>query len=113
MSPEKSGLRGFALLASELVLFAFLCGHGNAVVLVPDGIARHLGGAIHKACSEKDVGVVEHAFLQRDDDKLGMRKVCAYHVADVLCVAEIESRVNLIQDVHRARLEEQEGKDQR
>merc|ERR1711865_751696 len=91
----------------------FSAWRGNTVVLIADSIARYLGGAVYKASAEKDVRMVEHARLQGDNDELRVRKVSADHVANILCVAEIQGRINLVQDVHRRWLEEQQGEDQR
>jgi len=40
-------------------------------------------------------------------------KVCFEHLADVLRVRQVESCVNLVQDVERSWLEQQQRKDQR
>mmetsp|Transcript_1380 Transcript_1380/g.3744 ORF Transcript_1380/g.3744 Transcript_1380/m.3744 type:complete len:772 (+) Transcript_1380:457-2772(+) len=56
--------------------------------------------------------MVEHALLEGDYDELRVGEVRADHMADVLRVAQVQCGVDLIQNVHRRRLEEQQGEDQ-
>lgn len=37
-----------------------------------------------EACSEKDVGVGEETFLERDDDELGPFEACTEELSNVL-----------------------------
>lgn len=61
---------------------------------------------------EKNVSVGEEALLERDDDELGALEAVAEELADVLRVAQVESRINLVQDVHRRGLELEERHDE-
>mmetsp|Transcript_65002 Transcript_65002/g.164754 ORF Transcript_65002/g.164754 Transcript_65002/m.164754 type:complete len:296 (+) Transcript_65002:306-1193(+) len=57
--------------------------------------------------------MVEHALFEGDHDELRVREVRPDHVADVLGVAQVQCRVDLIQNVHRSGLEQQQCQDQR
>lgn len=37
----------------------------------------HSGDSVDKFSTEQNVGVVEHALLERDDDELGFGEVCS------------------------------------
>jgi len=50
--------------------------------------------------------------LEGDDEELGLAEVRAQHDADVLGVGEVEGSVDLVEDVHRGRLEEQQREDE-
>lgn len=56
--------------------------------------------AVHEPCPENAVRVREHAVLQTDDDELTAAEACADQATDVLGVGEIESGVDLVEDVH-------------
>lgn len=69
--------------------------------------------SIDKLRAEEHVGVLEHALLERHDDELRVLEVVFDHRANILCVAQVERRIHLVQNVHRCRFEEQQRKDQR
>lgn len=71
------------------------------------------GYTIHKLCLVENIGIIEHAVLERDNDELRFSEVGAKHLPDVLCVREIESCVYFIQNVDRSWLEEKEREDER
>ena len=68
---------------------------GRASVLALDGTG-HSGHPVNELGAEQDVGVVEHAVLERDHDELGALEVGLEHVANVLGVTEIQGRVHLV-----------------
>lgn len=47
------------------------------------------------------------------DAHLWVCEVCAQHLADVLCVRQVQSGVHLVQDVDGGRFEQQHGQDER
>lgn len=64
-------------------------------------------------CSlEKDVRVREEALLETHDDELTALETIPEELANVLRVGQVERRVDLVEDIHRCRLELQEGHDQ-
>lgn len=82
------------------------------------------GHAVYKLRSEQNVGVVEHAILQGHYQELGPLEVGLQparrqwlgqlarngsHCADVLGVGEVEGSVDLVEDVHRCRLEQEQS----
>ena len=69
-------------------------------------------GAINELGLEKYVGVVPHALLQRYDQELRLRKVFLQHHTDILCVGQVQGRIDLIQNIQRSRLESQQRQDQ-
>jgi hypothetical protein len=69
--------------------------------------------AVAEARAEQDVRVGEKALFERDDDELRAAEAPAEERADVLRVREVERRVDLVEDVHRRRLELQQRHDQR
>jgi hypothetical protein len=56
--------------------------------------------AVHKPCPENAVRVRKHAVLQTDDDELAAAEARADQATDVLGVREIESGVDLVENVH-------------
>lgn len=56
------------------------------------GHSRH---AIHKFGPVDDVGVVEHALLERDNNELRVGKMSLDHPAYVLCMAQIQCCIHL------------------
>lgn len=56
--------------------------------------------AIHEPRPENAVRVRKHAILQTDDDELTAAEARADQATDVLGVGEIESGVDLVEDVH-------------
>lgn len=61
---------------------------------------------------EDAVGILEHAVLERDDDELGALETCLDQATNVLCMRQIQSGINLVQDVHGSGLELEEGHDE-
>jgi hypothetical protein len=68
---------------------------------------------VEEACAEQDVRVCEEALFERDDDELRAAEARPEERADVLRVREVQRRVDLVEDVHRCRLELQQRHDQR
>jgi hypothetical protein len=62
---------------------------------------------------EKYVGIREQALLQADDDELAALESVPEELADVLCMRQVKRRIDLVEDVHRRRLELQERHDER
>jgi hypothetical protein len=69
--------------------------------------------AVAEARAEQDVRVREKALFERDGDELRATEASAEERADVLRVREVKCRVDLVEDVHRRRLELQQRHDQR
>ena len=69
--------------------------------------------AVAEASTKEDIGVSEEALLEGDDDKLCAAETGAEERADMLRVREVERGVDLVEDVHRRRLELQQRHDQR
>jgi len=69
--------------------------------------------AIAESRPEKDVRVRKESLFERDDDELRPAEPCAEERANVLRVREVECCVDLVQDVHRRRLELKQRHDQR
>lgn len=44
---------------------------------------------------------------------LGVSKVCAQHLSNILCVRKVQGSIHLIQDVDGSRFEQQHGQDER
>mmetsp|Transcript_126419 Transcript_126419/g.307199 ORF Transcript_126419/g.307199 Transcript_126419/m.307199 type:complete len:273 (+) Transcript_126419:101-919(+) len=80
------------------------------------GASRHCPGhsrnTIHKLGAEDNVGVVEHPLLERHHNELRLAEMCPQHGANVLRVRKVQRRVNLIEDVHRSGLEQQQREDE-
>ena len=57
--------------------------------------ARDGRDAVHKLGAEDDVGVAEHALLERDHDELGVGEVRFDHAPDVLRVAQVQCGIHL------------------
>ena len=57
--------------------------------------ARDGGHAIHELGAEDDVGVAEHALLERDHNELGVGEVRLDHPPNVLGVAQVQGSVHL------------------
>lgn len=55
--------------------------------------------------SEDSVGILEHAVFQTDDNELRALEPSLDQTPYILRVREVQSGVNLIQDVHRCRFE--------
>mmetsp|Transcript_56421 Transcript_56421/g.175010 ORF Transcript_56421/g.175010 Transcript_56421/m.175010 type:complete len:389 (+) Transcript_56421:163-1329(+) len=109
----RNGLPLLGPLAGRRVfILARLVGDLDAVAGLSDGVARHGRGAINEARAEEDIRVVEHALLEGHHDELRVGEMRPDHVADVLCMAQVQGRVDLVKDVHRRRLEEQEREHQ-
>jgi hypothetical protein len=58
------------------------------------------------------IGVLEHPFLQRNENELRLGEPLTDHVSDVLGVRQVKSGVYLVQDVEGRRLVQEEGKDE-
>ena len=69
------------------------------------------GHTVDKLCAKEDVGIVEHAVLERDDNELGVLEVSLEHEPDILRVRQIQRRVHLVQNVERGWPEQQEAED--
>ena len=67
--------------------------------------ASHSALPIDKFGAENDIGIVKHSLLERDHKELGVLEVILEHAANVLSMAQIQSSVDLIQNVHRRGLE--------
>ena len=87
------------LLHLHIFLCLLLGWHCHPIVIVANGTARDCWSTINKARAEKHVRMIEHPFLERDHNKLGMRKMGPNHMADVLGMAQIQGRIDLIQDI--------------
>jgi hypothetical protein len=74
--------------------------------------ALNYARAVADARGEQEVRVREEALFGRDDDELRTAEARAEERADVLRVREVERRVDLVEDVHRRRLELQQCHDQ-
>mmetsp|Transcript_111039 Transcript_111039/g.319097 ORF Transcript_111039/g.319097 Transcript_111039/m.319097 type:complete len:525 (+) Transcript_111039:487-2061(+) len=57
--------------------------------------------------------MVEHPLFQGHDDELRVREVRPDHVPDILRVTQVQCGVDLVQDVHGRRLEQQQGQHER
>ena len=66
---------------------------GSALAAV--GRARDCRDAVHKLGAEDDVGVAEHALLERDHNELGVGEVRLDHAPNVLGVAQVQSSIHL------------------
>ena len=53
------------------------------------------GHAVHELGAEDDVGVAEHALLERDHDELGVGEVRLDHAPNVLGVAQVQRSIHL------------------
>lgn len=62
-------------------------------------------GPIRKPRPKDPICILEHAILQTDDDELGALESSLDQSTDVLCVRQIQSGVNLIENVHGSWLE--------
>ncbi|KAI3480486.1 hypothetical protein L1887_57332 [Cichorium endivia] len=92
------------------VLLVHLVGGGGGAVGI-DGPLDETG-AVPEARAEEHVGVGKEPFLERHDDKLAAPEPVAEELANVLRVAQVERRIDLVQDVHRRRLELQQTHDE-
>ena len=69
--------------------------------------------SITESCPKDPIGILKHAILQRDDDELRTMKPCLYQSTNILCMREIKSSINFIQNVHWCRLELEKCKNER
>lgn len=53
-----------------------------------------------KARSEDSVGVLKHAVLETDDNELRTLEPCLNETTNVLRMREIQSSVNLVENIH-------------
>lgn len=72
----------------------------------------HHTRALAEAGTEDAVRVLEHAVLERHDNKLRPLEARFDEAADVLSVRQVQRRVHLVQDVHGRRLELEQGHDE-
>ena len=81
-------------LNPKLISRGFRAGQGRGALA---GVGRAGDGrdAIHKLGPEDDVGVAEHALLQRHHDELGVGEVRLDHAPDVLRVAQVQRSIHL------------------
>jgi hypothetical protein len=56
--------------------------------------------SIRKPRPENPICVLEHAILQTDDDELGTFEPSLDQAADILCMRQIQSSIDLIENVH-------------
>ena len=70
-------------------------------------------GPVAEPHAEENVDVREEAVFQREDDELCAAKACAEERADLVRVGQVERGVDLVEDVHRRRVELQQCHDQR
>ena len=59
----------------------------------------NLALSLSKVHLKQHVGIMEHALLQRYQNELRLWKSLTYHVPDVLGMAQVQCRVNLIQNI--------------
>lgn len=59
------------------------------------------------------VHIMQTNLLEGHNDELRVFEVSLEHHADVLRVRQVKCGINLVQDVHRRRFEEQQAKDER
>ena len=81
------------------------CTHPSALPIISLLHIRRREGldhtrTIHKPHPENAVGICEHAILQTNDDELTAAESRANEPANVLGVREIESGVDLVENVH-------------
>jgi hypothetical protein len=69
--------------------------------------------ALAEARLEDAVGVLEHAVLQTDHDKLRALEARLDQATNVLCMRQVQRGVDLVENVHGRRLELQECHDER
>jgi len=72
----------------------------------------HCTAVLYEAHLEEHVRVREQAFLQTHDDELARLEVLPDHEANVLSMRQVQSRVDLIEDVEWRRMVLEQGKDQ-
>ena len=80
-------VKGTECLFRKEKLFSLVCS---------DFCPRDCGHSVDELGPEQNVGVVEHAVLERHHDELGALEVGLEHVANVLGVTEIQGRVHLV-----------------
>lgn len=76
---------------------------------LPDLEPLDVASAIVEVHLEEYVSILKQAFLERDNHELAGLEVLPDHQADVLCVRQVQGRVNFIQDVEGCRMILQEG----
>ena len=75
--------------------------HCHPIVVVTNGTPRDCRSTINEARAEQHIRMIKHPLFQGHDDKLRVRKMGPNHVANVLRMTQIQSGINLIQDVPR------------
>ena len=77
-----------------------------------DGQSFNLRSIVEESHLVEHVGVLKEALFETDDDELAALEIFLDHEANVLRVMQVQSRVNLIEDVERGRLVSQQCQDQ-
>ena len=60
---------------------------------------------VPESSPKQNIGIGKQAFLERDDNELTAFEAISEELPDVLCVLQVESGVNLVENVHGSRLE--------
>jgi len=77
-----------------------------------DGQSFNLRSVVEESHLVEHVGVLKEALFETDDDELAALEIFLDHEANVLRVMQVQSRVDLIEDVERGRLVSQQCQDQ-
>ena len=73
--------------------------------------SRHSGDAIDELGAIEHVCILEHAVLERHNNKLTLFEVTLQHRANILRVGQIECGVDLVQNINWRRLQQQHRQD--
>jgi len=61
--------------------------------------------SIPKSSFEQDIGIGKQPLFERDDDELTTLESVLEELTDMLSMLQIEGSINLVENVHRCRLE--------
>lgn len=72
----------------------------------------HHASALAESGAKDPIRILEHAVLEADHDELAALEARFDQAANVLCMREVQRRVNFVENVHGRRLELKEREDE-